>query len=315
MMLLALVSGTNTALAQEFNPISAEDYGNSHPDYPPTNAIDGNTSFASRWAASFDGGSANLSIHLSDSEVIDDVGVAWGFGDQRSFAFEIRARQGDSDDWDKIYSGESSGSTTGIEQYNVDDTVADEIRIKVFSNSAGTDWVDITEFEVYGTSGPGSSGGGDSGGSGADDTINVPGLIQAENFSDYRDNDSNNRGGQYRDTSVDIQNCSDSNCGFNVGWMDSGEWLEYDINVTSSGSYNAQLRVASPSSNGELSIEIDVRNTGGWQDWTTQTVSLGNLSSGNHTLRLNVEESLFNINWILVDSGTGDTEPEDIFEQ
>jgi len=189
--------------------------------------------------------------------------VAWGFGDQRSFAFEIRARQGDTDDWDKIYSGESSGSTTGIEQYNVDDTVAEQapiglillnlkstvpvalaavVAVTVVAVTAVTvvaaTAVTVVAATVVAVVAPTAVT------VGADDTINVPGLIQAENFSDYQDNDSNNRGGQYRDTGVDIQNCSDSNCGFNVGWMDSGEWLEYDINVTSSGSYNAQLRVA-----------------------------------------------------------------------
>ena len=39
-------------------------------------------------------------------------------------------------------------------------------------------------------------------------------------------------------------------------------------------------------------------NTGGWQSWITKTVNLGNLSAGNHTIRINVTSSDFNINWI-----------------
>ena len=308
--LLAL-AGVGTSYGQTFEPTQAGDFGNSHPDYPPANAIDGNTSFSSRWAATFDGGSANLFVDLGQTRTIDNIGVAWGRGDQRSYDFEVRTRARTSGPWTRVFRGESSGRTNGIETYNVDDISARQVRVKVFSNSGGSNYADVTEFEVYGTAGPSD------GPSTPDPTgFDIPGRIEAEDFSDFRDTDSGNNGGAYRDTAVDIQRCSDSGCGFNIGWMTAGEWLDYPISVDSSGNYEAKIRIASRPSTGRLTFDIDGRqvssehqvgSTGGWQTWRTQTVSLGNISRGNHTLRLNVERSSFNLNYIDVVSADDST--------
>ena len=300
-------------VAQTFTIEDAGDFGNSHPSYPPSKAVDGNTAFSSRWAASHEDGSAILYVDLGEAETVDDIGVAWGRGDRRSYNFEIRARAGTQGSWSRIFSGQSSGDTTQIEQYNVDDFSARQIRIQVFSNSAGTDWADITEFEVYGTSGPGQR-------TTTRDSrrVDVPGLIQAEDFSDYKDNDTNNQGGKYLDTGVDIQECSDSGCGFNIGWTEAGEWLEYEIDVANSGTYEAQVRVASPRDNGRFSIAIDgsrvsgttsVNKTNGWQRWRTQTVNLGEISAGEHALRLNIVGGEFNINWMNIVSDDNNDGP------
>jgi len=210
------------------------------------------------------------------------------------------------------------------------DFAARQVRVKVFSNSASTNWADITEFKVYGTGSDNTNAPIDSGTptntptnpttpsnpTSSSNGVSVPRLIQAEDFTDYKDNDSKNRGGKYRNTGVDIQNCSDSGCGHNVGWMEPGEWLEYDINVSSAGSFTAQMRLASRYSNAQYSIEVDgskvsgnqaVGTTGGWQSWVTRTVNLGNLSSGNHTIRVNVENSGFNFNWMNVVSSNSST--------
>ena len=311
--LFGLVAGlyittASCAMAQTFSIEDAADFGNSHPSYPPSNAIDGNTSFSSRWAATFEGGSANLYVDLGRVRKIDDVGIAWGRGDRKSYDFEIRARADTGGAWTRVFRGSSSGDTNAVERYNVDDMDARQVRIKVFSNSAGSGWADVTEFEVYGTSGP-------------DDTttsipptgtsVIIPGRLEAEDFTDYSDEDTNNRGGVYRDTGVDIQACSDAGCGFNVGWMLPGEWLEYKIEVQASETYEASLRVASPASDGQVSLAIDGRRvgnnlsigrTGGWQRWQTKKLNLGNISAGAHTLRLTVTAGAFNLNWINIDS-------------
>src|SRR5687768_3125430 len=115
--------------------------------------------------------------------------------------------------------------------------------------------------------------------------IQLPGFIQAENFDNggegvaYHDNDGGDNGGQYRSTAVDIETCSDSGGGFNVGWTGPGEWLEYTVNVANTGDYTLKARLANASgSNGNFRIKIDnnditgtrtVAQTGGWQNWTT----------------------------------------------
>ena len=53
--------------------------------------------------------------------------------------------------------------------------------------------------------------------------------IEAEDFNAFLDWTAGNNGGQYRSTAVDIETCRDSSGGFNVGWFDPGEWLEYVI--------------------------------------------------------------------------------------
>ncbi len=301
---LVLLAAINTASAQTFDIENAGDFGNSHSNYPPSNAIDGNTSFSSRWASTFQGGDANLFVDLGSVKRVDNIGVSWGRGNQRSYVFEVRARRGTSGSWTKVFSGVSSGSTTGIENYNVTDIDARQVRIKVFSNSAGSFWADVTEFEVYGTQGPSGS---NSGPADSPTGLTIPGLIEAENFSNFSDSDSANRGGAFRNTGVDIERCSDAGCGYNIGWTIRGEWLDYNVSVNANDAYVAKVRVASARSTGAVSFDIDgqqvsntvpVVNTGGWQNWITQTINLGLISSGNHTLRLNIEGSSVNVNSI-----------------
>lgn len=157
----------------------------------------------------------------------------------------------------------------------------------------------------------GSNGGGNNGGT----RTSIPGKIQAENYSNYYDTTNGNAGGQYRNDNVDIQATTDNGGGYNVGWTAANEWLEFPINVSQSGVYRADLRVASAPGNGMFTIEIDgvakgnalsVASTGGWQSWTTLSTSLGQLSAGNHTLRVQMQAGNFNLNWIeLVRTGSG----------
>lgn len=318
--LVLLCGFCSNGFAQTFEPVSAHDYGDSHRSYPPANAIDGNTLFSSRWAATFDSGSADLFVDLGSIKRIDDVGVAWGRGNERTYTFQIRARSRTSGRWTTVYRGTSSGKTSGVEQYNVDDFDARQVRVKVTSNSANTNWANITEFEVYGTGGPSDDKSDDRPDDNSDDTgYSVPGLIQAEDFTNYLDSDSRNNGGKYRSTSVDIETSRDTAGGYNIGWVKAGEWLEYDVNVHTSGTYQAQVRVASTKSSGKFSFDVDgrqvtpvvsVNNTRNWQSWRTQTVSLGTLSAGNHTLRMNMEGDSFNVNWMNIVSTKSNDEPE-----
>ena len=323
--LSALGLAASTVHSQTLDIQSAGDFGGAHNNYPASNAVDGDTAFASRWAANFSngGGDVNLFVDLGSVQRIDDIGVAWGRGNLRSYNFEVRARAGTSGSWTKIRNrANSSGSTTGIEQYNVTDFDARQVRIKVFSASDGAAWANVTEFEVYGTSGrsggndgSGGNGGGSGGGSGGSGSaVSVPARIEAEDFTDYSDTTSNNIGGAYRNTPVDIQSCNDSGCGFNIGWAAAGEWLEYQIDVDDPGNYEADLRLATRQSGRVISVDVDgsnvtgnvsVNNTGNWQNYYTETVDLGNLSSGTHTVRFNFENGSVNFNWIEITESSG----------
>lgn len=152
----------------------------------------------------------------------------------------------------------------------------------------------------------------------------LPGLVQAEDFDDggqnvaYFDTTPGNIGGQYRATDVDIEATTDSGGGYDVGWIDVGEWLNYSVTVTASGSYTLDARVASQGPGGTFHVEMDGANitgsltipdTGAWQSWTTasQTVTL---AAGAHMMRvvfdsIGASGAVGNLNWISVSASAG----------
>lgn len=105
---------------------------------------------------------------------------------------------------------------------------------------------------------------------------------------------------------IDTENTSDTGGGRNVGWIDSGDWLDYYISVPQDGLYKVNLRVASPSgAAGGLLIKnnvdqtlaaVDIPATGGWQNWTTVTTQIP-LYSGVQKIRIYAGASGWNINW------------------
>src|SRR5205085_7175110 len=111
----------------------------------------------------------------------------------------------------------------------------------------------------------------------------IPGVIEAENFDNggdgaaYHDTSSGNNGGAYRSTDVDIEATTDTGGGYDVGWMTAGEWLNYTVSVSQSGTYMLTARVAASGAGGTLHVEVGgvnktgtltIPNTGGWQAWT-----------------------------------------------
>ena len=130
--------------------------------------------------------------------------------------------------------------------------------------------------------------------------------VEAEDYENYHDTTVGNRGGVYRDDDVDLQATSDTGGGFNVGWIGSGEWLTYDVDVPETGLYQIVARVASNRDQQhhlELSLDgqtnsVSFGGTGGWQSWEDALVGEINLTAGNHELRLDMDSSSFNINYI-----------------
>ena len=116
-----------------------------------------------------------------------------------------------------------------------------------------------------------------------------------------------NNGWNYRNDGVDIEPCLDQTAsnGFNVGWIEDGEWLKYTLNVTNAGVYRLNLRVASSNSNAELYLEVDdaeatgrflVPNTGGFQTWETLSIPELNLDAGAQELVFHFSGGSFNFN-------------------
>jgi hypothetical protein len=126
-------------------------------------------------------------------------------------------------------------------------------------------------------------------------------VLQAEDYGDggqglaYHDNTTANLGKAYRTDGVDLQTTTDAGGGCNVGWAKAGEWLTYVVSVSATGTYDLGFRVASNGAGGKFHLEADgkditgqlaIGNTGGWQSWSTLTKKGVNLAAGRHVLRL-----------------------------
>lgn len=141
-------------------------------------------------------------------------------------------------------------------------------------------------------------------------------TYQAEDYSNYYDTTPGNSGGAYRGDNVDIEGTSDSGGGYNLGWIDAGEWLVYpNLNIPSSGSYTIKMRVASPSgatasvdlNGGAIQLgNFSIPATGGWQNWTTVSRTV-TINAGTYNLGVFAQTSGWNFNWIEVSGNGGST--------
>ena len=130
--------------------------------------------------------------------------------------------------------------------------------------------------------------------------------IQAEDYNNYNDSSAGNQGGAHRSDDVDIEVTTDLGGGFNVGWINSGEWLEYSVEL-GAGVYELSARVASNANTGAYTVSLDnspigsstVPSTGGWQNFETQPLGQFTVASaGNVTIRMDATGDSFNLNWI-----------------
>ena len=126
--------------------------------------------------------------------------------------------------------------------------------------------------------------------------LNIPGKIETEDYTTQ--------------FGVELESTTDLNGGLNIAFLDSGDYLEYDVIVEEGGEYDVFFRLASEQSSGSFrltfidrdgvaqeSISHNVSGTGGWQNWQTSQEKI-NLTSGVYKLRLDITNGPFNFNWI-----------------
>jgi len=150
---------------------------------------------------------------------------------------------------------------------------------------------------------------------------NVPGVVYATDFDmgqlnyaykdvDYENTGSGNwnSGWSYRNDGVDIESCSDfSSNGYNVGWIETGEWLKYSVSVSQSGYYDINFNVAAQNAGGKILIKINgisqpsqvsVPATGGYQNWQTASASNVLIPAGSNTFELWFISGGFNLSYM-----------------
>jgi chitinase len=148
----------------------------------------------------------------------------------------------------------------------------------------------------------------------------IPGTVQAANYDTggqgvaYNVASTNGTANSYRSDGVDLEACTDTGCGDDIGWTAAGQWFKYTVNVATAGTYTVSLRLASPSgvtdglhiassSGANLSGNINVPATGGWQTWTTVTATV-TLPAGQQTLTIDQDNGGWNIHQLTFASST-----------
>ena len=153
--------------------------------------------------------------------------------------------------------------------------------------------------------------------------FSIPGTLQMEFYDKggegaaYHDNEIENRGdANYRTSDgVDIVN---GNNGKVIGYTNTGEWVEYTVNVKETGTYKYVATVSSGSTGSGFSINIRNGNTitkladvkvpqTGNNDWSTYKTVEGTieLEAGEQILRLVITGSNCNIDKIQFSLVTG----------
>lgn len=262
-------------------------------DLAASDSIDGDDN--TRWASAAQTDPSHITIDLGQAYNLSSVVIHWEAANAETY--EIQGSN-DNNDWTTLATETGGRFGDRTDTVNVAGNYR-YVRMNGVSRSAGNDWgYSIWEFEIYG-----QSGGGDDGDDGGDASSLT---LQAEDYDDAYDNTAGNTGGEHRSGDVDIEAAIDEGDGYNVGWTEAGEWLEYTVTLEA-GTYAVQSRVASDLGGGAFTVDLNgseivgtqnVDSTGGWQSWSTLTSNSVELPTGEHTVRVNIESGGFNLNWL-----------------
>jgi hypothetical protein len=120
----------------------------------------------------------------------------------------------------------------------------------------------------------------------------VPARIEAESYSEM--------------SGISLEGTSDFDGLANVGWIDAGDWLQYNIDVADSSNYYLYLRIAATNTTSldvivdESSLgNVNITSTGGWQNWKTFSIQIL-LNKGKARMKLYANSANFNINWLRI---------------
>ncbi|MDD2239706.1 MAG: carbohydrate-binding protein [Kiritimatiellae bacterium] len=130
----------------------------------------------------------------------------------------------------------------------------------------------------------------------------VPGHVEAEQFDlggqelGYHETTPINEGGKYRPgEAVGISADASASNGYVVGWTKAGEWMDYVLDVATTGTYRIQTRVAGVGAGGQFRIlingtdvsgDLSVPDTGAWNGYQWVACDGVLLAQGACTMRV-----------------------------
>src|SRR5947208_1601117 len=138
----------------------------------------------------------------------------------------------------------------------------------------------------------------------------VPGQIEAEDFDQggegvaYHDLTPGNQGGQYR-PAEDVDIIRYPNGAYVVNNFQTGEWLQYTIQVPQTGMYRLELLVSRRwDVASRVHVDVDtqpvtgsvvVPDTGAWDVFWWVGLGSISLTAGTHVLRITADQEYFNV--------------------
>lgn len=135
--------------------------------------------------------------------------------------------------------------------------------------------------------------------------IRIPGIVEAENYDidAFSDSDGKSDSTGYRTDDAGIVGTGD---GFALGYTTAGDFFEYTIDVTVGGKYTATVRAATGISGesaatlsiGDQSVQARIPGGDSWNVYSEVEAGVFELSPGTQTLRLTIDNSYVNIDWI-----------------
>jgi hypothetical protein len=113
---------------------------------------------------------------------------------------------------------------------------------------------------------------------------------------------------------IQTEATTDAGGGLNVGYIEAGDWMAYNVTIPTAGTYRIIYRVASANSNTTLRLEKDagasqlgsvtIPNTGGWQNWTNVAHNV-TLPAGAYSIGIATATGGFNINYLTITNNLG----------
>ncbi|PLX01584.1 MAG: hypothetical protein C0595_14230 [Marinilabiliales bacterium] len=125
--------------------------------------------------------------------------------------------------------------------------------------------------------------------SGSGGSILLPGKVEAENYVDMQ--------------GIQTEPCTDIGGGLNVGFIEPGDWMKYNVNVNQRGLYAVKTRISGYNSgslliqfNNENDTYVNYQSTNGWQSWQTFSTEVM-LEEGSYEMKVTAQANAFNINY------------------
>ncbi|MGM0377430.1 MAG: carbohydrate-binding protein, partial [Bacteroidota bacterium] len=128
-------------------------------------------------------------------------------------------------------------------------------------------------------------------------------------LEDGQDYTNWNQGWSYRNDGVDIEPCSDEAShtnGYNVGWTEDDEWMQYTVLADSLAAWQLNIRYATSSDEASVHLEIDgtpvtekisLPSTDGGQSWQKISVDDVIIPEGKPKVKFVIDKGGVNLNY------------------